>query len=495
MFKWIGVIVILLFFLSHNVIAESSKAYEVAIEGGAVRVTSDSKPIIQGTVNTMEPTTMKVVLNGKTATVTSSEGKFQWQPVQHLNDGLYTLIVSVSNLNGITVTTEQDLWVISKSYNLQLNQKGTSPSKGQIGVLSWLTDAPNGLTIIARKASVSGHVLGSGMTQSGKWQVVLSQPLLTGKHGIELQLKIGDELIASTIRYLTVNIKTVAVSFDNKSTYFTTPFDKLSGSLNVEGTIGLVLTWNGKKTLVSAKAKKWAFLPITPIGDGRHEICISVNEGIHKDLNGQKCTFFETRFTKVNHIKYMNGYADGNYRPDKPVMRSELAHMIVILMDRAAFKNTFVMKQATPKITDVPVNHPHRKSIERVVRMGVMSVNANGKFLPQKLISRVDAKSIVVKMMSATKQANRSKESVNDLNAYLKDQKLATAPRVFQNKWSSRAEIAVVLNRLFIRGPLFNVQKATWRDVNTKHWAFADIEEATRTHISVKIEKGEWLVP
>ena len=500
---WIGVVDVgkkimfvtfLLVFLTANVFAESTKAYEIDIEGGSVRFVEDSTPLISGTVTAPNDTVLQLELDGMKANILVQNGKWNWRPYKNLKEGVQTLLVTATNPAGVTNTAQQKIWVVKQQYSITLSDGQTGAEIKKLEMLSGSTNAPDGLSVVARRASVAGEVLGSGITQAGKWQIFLSPALMTGTHGLEVKVMAGDKTVAQLKQIITVNVKSVGFAFDNKSAIFVTPFDKISGTINLDGDVPLLLSWNGKKQAVLAKNKKWIVTPNPPISEGRHEICVAIDEAKRKDLSGSRCTFFETKFIKLNHKRTMNGYADGSFRPDRPVMRSELAHMIAQLIDQSPQKSLFVMKSGTPKIIDVPKNHVHRNAVERVVRMGLMSVSTNGRFSPQEMVNREAVKAIVSRVMQLTKNVQRPTWATADLNAYLKDQKVSVAPRVFQNKLSSRAEVTVVLNRLFQRGPLYNVKKATWRDVTTSHWAFADVEEATRAHTSLRTANGEWLI-
>jgi len=39
-----------------------------------------------------------------------------------------------------------------------------------------------------------------------------------------------------------------------------------------------------------------------------------------------------------------------------------------------------------------------------------------------------------------------------------------------------------IIYRLFERGPLYGITQPSWPDVPRSHWAFAEIEEASRDH-------------
>jgi GH24 family phage-related lysozyme (muramidase) len=50
------------------------------------------------------------------------------------------------------------------------------------------------------------------------------------------------------------------------------------------------------------------------------------------------------------------------------------------------------------------------------------------------------------------------------------------------NKSLTRAEAVATINRILKREPLRGVKQPSWQDVPASHWAFADIEEASKDH-------------
>lgn len=51
-----------------------------------------------------------------------------------------------------------------------------------------------------------------------------------------------------------------------------------------------------------------------------------------------------------------------------------------------------------------------------------------------------------------------------------------------------------MVNRLFDRGPLSGMWSPNWSDVSKSHWAYNEIEEASREHFYVKHSDGEIII-
>lgn len=54
----------------------------------------------------------------------------------------------------------------------------------------------------------------------------------------------------------------------------------------------------------------------------------------------------------------------------------------------------------------------------------------------------------------------------------------------------TRAEAVKIINRLFERGPLHGIPQPSWSDVPATHWAYYEIEEASRDHRYVVLPEG-----
>ncbi|MBP1988786.1 S-layer homology domain-containing protein [Paenibacillus eucommiae] len=197
------------------------------------------------------------------------------------------------------------------------------------------------------------------------------------------------------------------------------------------------------------------------------------------------------------HIHYINGYPDGLIRPDGSASRAEIATMLI---------NLGAAKDATAKdgFTDVKDNHWAAQAIKLAKAAGLMSGYPDGNFQPGGTITRAEMSAIVFNYLALSKTNHASFTDVG--TGHWASQMIAAVQAAglisgypdgtFQpEKEITRAEVVTILNRLFHRGPLYNITAPSWPDLNEKHWAFHEMEEASRDHSStVREEGGEALV-
>jgi hypothetical protein len=58
------------------------------------------------------------------------------------------------------------------------------------------------------------------------------------------------------------------------------------------------------------------------------------------------------------------------------------------------------------------------------------------------------------------------------------------------DKSITRSEVVSTINRVLKRGPLYGMESPSWTDVTSDHWAYHDIEEASKEHHYFITEEG-----
>ncbi|MCI3920920.1 S-layer homology domain-containing protein [Paenibacillus sp. TRM 82003] len=198
----------------------------------------------------------------------------------------------------------------------------------------------------------------------------------------------------------------------------------------------------------------------------------------------------------LKHEPYMNGYLDGTFRPDHGVTRAELAVMLSRLIPGDSDKHVF----GTP-FPDVPANHWASAAIDQARSGQLLNGYPDGTYQPDKAITRAE----MIWIVAASLQVDIVPENNDSLYTDMAGHWAAGAARVLHerelitgfedgsfrpNATLTRAEAVTMLNRLFNRGPLHKVPAGSWRDVPVTHWAFKDIEEASRDHSAVRFSSG-----
>ncbi|WP_216675500.1 S-layer homology domain-containing protein [Brevibacillus sp. HB1.3] len=186
---------------------------------------------------------------------------------------------------------------------------------------------------------------------------------------------------------------------------------------------------------------------------------------------------------KNDQTGYMNGYPTGNFDPNRQVTRAEMA---MILVNTGMVKTT----SASGMFMDVADQHWAADAIRRANEAGLMNGYANGTFNPGGGITRAEMATIVYKYLGLNGDGmpNNFYDVPADhwatqiIAAVSKDGYLAGYPdgTFHPQKTLTRAETVTIINRLLNHQQLSPVTGQSWPDVPPTHWAYKDIEAATK---------------
>jgi len=191
----------------------------------------------------------------------------------------------------------------------------------------------------------------------------------------------------------------------------------------------------------------------------------------------------------VNHHAYINGFKDGTFKPESNVTRAEIVAMIA---RNLGYKDS--QKVSSSPFPDVPTSNWAAGAIAFVKAQGLMKGDNFGNFNPNAFITRAEVVAIVARYQKLPLPSNiESAEAFTDIIGHWAMREIAAVKTVnivngyddgtFRpNRNLSRAETVKVINRMFNRGPLSGVTAPSFKDVPTTHWAYKEIEEATREH-------------
>jgi len=187
------------------------------------------------------------------------------------------------------------------------------------------------------------------------------------------------------------------------------------------------------------------------------------------------------------HQAYMSGYPGGTFRPDRAVTRAEMAAILARLL---GFGGT---GGAASSFADVGAGHWAAEEIEFVKRTGLMVGDESGRFRPDAPITRGEMAAMAArfKRLETSGYAKPSFADVKESYWGFASIEAAREAGILSgypdgtfrpHGHLTRAEAVTVINRLFERGPLYGITQPSWPDVPQSHWAFAEIEEASRDH-------------
>jgi len=202
------------------------------------------------------------------------------------------------------------------------------------------------------------------------------------------------------------------------------------------------------------------------------------------------------------HEAYIRGYEDGTFKPNHTVTRAEIAVMIA---GNLGIDNS--VKAASALFSDVSVSHWAARAIEAVQQRGLMIGDAAGAFNPNAAITRAEMAAIVARYKQLRLgTAEESITAFSDITGHWAALEIAANKQAgilngYENGTFrpngnlTRAEAVRVINRMFDRGPLYEVSTPAFADVKETHWAFHEVEEAARDHFFIpRFEGGEYKV-
>ncbi|QTH44276.1 S-layer homology domain-containing protein [Cohnella sp. LGH] len=197
------------------------------------------------------------------------------------------------------------------------------------------------------------------------------------------------------------------------------------------------------------------------------------------------------------HEAYVRGYEDGTFKPSDIVTRAEIAAMIARNLGGDDSK-----KAAAAPFSDVSTSHWAAGAIEYVKQRGLMRGDAAGAFNPNTAITRGEMAAIVAryKQLKLATEAE-SITAFSDIAGHWAVLEIAANQQAgilkgyedgtFRpNGKLTRAEAVKAMNRMFDRGPLYEVSIPTFNDVKETHWAFNEVEEAARDHAFTSRSEG-----
>ncbi|EPD82190.1 cadherin-like beta sandwich domain-containing protein [Paenibacillus sp. HGH0039] len=187
------------------------------------------------------------------------------------------------------------------------------------------------------------------------------------------------------------------------------------------------------------------------------------------------------------HKPYMEGYPDGTFQPGKGISRAELAAILARLFANetyAAVQNPFA---------DVPATHWAFQYVTAVFGGKLMDGYPDGKFYPERILTRAEMATILVKLRQLPGVQGTS--AFTDLQGHWAAENIRKAEKAgllsgFEDgtfrpdQALTRAQAVVIFNKLLDRNP-DSVPAGTpqaWSDVPAGFWGYKDVMEASVYH-------------
>lgn len=193
---------------------------------------------------------------------------------------------------------------------------------------------------------------------------------------------------------------------------------------------------------------------------------------------------------------YIQGYADGTFRPNQAVQRAEMAALLSRILpprsDEAALNTSY---------RDMPVAEWAQEAIKKATAAGYMRGNDAGDFMPGRSITRAEMAVIIERILKtqelaadvnaeATAATTAVPNEATDLTQHWAREAVqrvlaAGIMSVSQdgafrpNDAVTRAEAVTLLNRLVHIEPDLS-DTSRWKDVSVNHWAYGAIQAASQ---------------
>ncbi|PYI56511.1 Ig-like domain-containing protein [Paenibacillus flagellatus] len=194
--------------------------------------------------------------------------------------------------------------------------------------------------------------------------------------------------------------------------------------------------------------------------------------------------------------RYIFGYEDRTFQPEKPITRAEIAAILARNLKGAPSSAA----SAASGYPDVPAGHWASSAIAALQTAGIMTGDDQGRFRPEQPVTRAETATIV----AAWKRIGTAGRipGYDDAKSHWAASSIAA---VQAEGWMTgyedgtfrpdrpltRAEAVKVLNRLFDRPALDGIERPTWPDVPLAHWASADVEAASNTYTAQPLPNGK----
>ena len=191
-----------------------------------------------------------------------------------------------------------------------------------------------------------------------------------------------------------------------------------------------------------------------------------------------------------DHIAYMSGYPEGDFRPDVDMTRAEAAQMFYnLLLDKdTAAEATF---------SDVPANAWYAEAVNALASIGVIEGIGDNQYAPDRAITRAEFTAIAMRFADLETGGENIFSDVAE-NAWYYDYVVGSIQYGWINGYPdgtfrpentiSRVEVTTIVNRMLGRSADENFvdshadELRQFTDVNDSHWGYYNIMEAANAH-------------
>ena len=292
---------------------------------------------------------------------------------------------------------------------------------------------------------------------------------------------------------------------DEKVTYLTiTATAGKGGSISPDGRVQVAYDRNKSFIIQADEGYELADVLV----DGRSVGAVGryTFEKVHKNHTitavftaSQKLNGVDRWLNTRDHIAYLSGYPDGTFGPDRNMTRAEVAQMFYALLNDQNVP-------ATVSFSDVPDGAWYADAVETLASLGMFTGYPDGTFHPNSTITRAEFAAAALSFADMAPSARCSFPDVSAQDWFYPY--VASAAEygwiggypdgTFRPSGSiTRAEVAVIVNHMLGRTPDQSFvdrsldRLVSFSDLNSSHWAFYPIMEASNSHGHIKAGGSE----
>lgn len=201
-----------------------------------------------------------------------------------------------------------------------------------------------------------------------------------------------------------------------------------------------------------------------------------------------------TTLDAKDHNSYIQGYPDGNIRPNDNVTRDEVSTMLYRLLEKTVKDNNETTEN---NFSDVPKDLWSNLYVSTLAKAGIIKGYENGKFDPEASITRAEFVTMIARVYGdKLPDAAKSKCEYTDIFGHWAEGYIRSVYDLcIVNGYSdgtfkpdqpiTRAEAIAILNRVLVRyadDDAVTSGAKEWNDVSKSEWFYNDILEATNGH-------------
>lgn len=263
-----------------------------------------------------------------------------------------------------------------------------------------------------------------------------------------------------------------------------------SGGVLTDG----VLTWK-IKDLYAGQSSKYTVVIEWPLIDQSEKIYTLTGEfitGIDDAEASIKVNVFSDRFEQLQHQRYILGYPDDLFKPNRNMTRAELAAIVARLTINEQIEYEL-------PYTDIREGHWATNYIKIATKYGYFVGNPDGKFRPDEAVTRAELVAVMARFLDikASTAANnhftdtKTHWAGNVIEALYAGKYLSGYPdgSFKPNNDIIRVEAVTMINNILYRGPLLG-HAPLFPDMPETHWGFGEVQEATISHEATRNEDG-----